>query len=211
MEYERLRRMELNRQDSIPVINDLARIGYSLEWLDDLYHHQKEKYPTAIPILLKWLPKIDNLDVKEVIIRALSVPWAKPQAGPQLIIEYKKLKFNLESGIRWAIGNALSVVADDSVLPDILEILLDKTNGKSREMFAVALGNMKNPIVEDELINFLDDEQLAGHAIMALRKLKSKKALSALEKFLTHPKTWVRNEAKKAVEKINRSARNMPN
>jgi len=34
--------------------------------------------------------------------------------------------------------------------------------------------------------------------------LKAKQARSDVEKFLTHPKAWVRREAKKALKKIDR-------
>jgi HEAT repeat protein len=64
---------------------------------------------------------------------------------------------------------------------------------------------MKNRRAEDVLIDLLDDDEVAGHAIIALRKLKSKKAYPAIKRFLTHPKAWVRNEAKKALAKVDKA------
>jgi HEAT repeat protein len=96
-------------------------------------------------------------------------------------------------------------VADDNVLNDVVGLIRDKTYGKAREMLVVALGNMKSPDVKNILIELLDDEDLAGYAIMALGKLKCKEARSAIERFQTHPKSWVRREAKKALARINKT------
>ncbi len=200
-ELERQRRIAEYRKAATPVLNDLARIGFSLEAVEDLYH-QPIDYRSAIPVLLKWLPLVENLDVKEAIVRALSVPWAKPIAAQALVQEFHKLQNESNTGIKWAIGNALEVVADDSVFSDIVELINDPSNGKSREMLAMALGKMKDPRAEDVLIALLDDEEMVGHALIGLRRLKSKKAVPAIERFRNYPKTWIRNEAKKALLKI---------
>jgi HEAT repeat protein len=55
------------------------------------------------------------------------------------------------------------------------------------------------------LIELLSDEDLAGYAIMALGKLKCNEARSVIERFLTHPKHWVRREAQKALKRIDKT------
>lgn len=202
-ERQRQRIIAINRQSSAPVLTDLARAGFSLEWVSDLYSN-KLNYKDAIPVLIKWLPQIENLDVKEDIVRALSVQWAKHTAAPKLLVEEFR-KCGAYPGLLWAIGNALSVVAEDDVLNDIVGLIRDKAYGKAREMLVVALGNMKSPDVKYTLIKLLDDEELAGYAIMALGKLKCKEARPAIERFRTHPKSWVRREAKKALARIDKT------
>jgi HEAT repeat protein len=206
-ERQRQRIIAINRQASAPVLTDLAQVGFNLEWVSDLYS-KKLNYKDAIPILIKWLPRIENLDVKEDIVRALSVPWAKHTAAPKLLVEEFR-KYGAYPGLLWAIGNALSVVANDDVLSDIVGLIRDKTYGKAREMLVVALGNMKSPDVKYTLIELLEDEDLAGYAIMALGKLKCKEARPFIERFLTHPKSWVRREAKKALAKIDKAIAKM--
>lgn len=201
MELQRKRSIEMYSLASVPVVADLAEAGFDVKWVSDLYH-QNNSYKKAVPVLLKWLPRIDNLDVKEDIVRALSVPWAKPIAASALIAEFIKLKNESNMDLKWVIGNALSIVADDSVFTEIVDLVSDRQHGKSREMLAVSLGNMKDPRAQDVLIGLLDDEVVAGHAIMALGKLKSIKAYPKIEGFLDHPKAWVRKEAKRALEKI---------
>ncbi len=176
-----------NKKASIPILVDLAQAGFEVEWVSDLYV-KRFNYKDAIPILLKWLPLIENKDVKEDIVRSLSVKWAKPVAAVPLIREFQILAKGSDIGLSWAISNALSVVADDSVFTEIVELVRDTQNGKAREMLAVSLGNMKNPYAEDVLLDLLNDEEVAGHAIMALGKLKSKKARLAIEPYLTHKK-----------------------
>jgi len=206
-ERQRQRMIAINRQASAPVLTDLAQVGFNLEWVSDLYS-KKLNYKDAIPILIKWLPRIENLDVKEDIVRALSVSWAKHTAAPKLMVEEFR-KYGAYPGLLWAIGNALSVVANDDVLNDIVGLIRDKTYGKAREMLVVALGNMKSPDVKYTLIELLEDEDLAGYAIMALGKLKCKEARPFIERFLTHPKSWVRREAKKALAKIDKAIAKM--
>jgi HEAT repeat protein len=106
------------------------------------------------------------------------------------------------AGIKWAIGNALSVVADDRVFEQLAAIAEDKRHGHDREMVALALGNMKDPRAVDVLVRLLDDDQVAGHAIMALGKLRARGVRSKIEPFLDHPKTWVRREARKALKRM---------
>jgi HEAT repeat protein len=197
-EKQRQEVIKKNRLASAPVLADLAQAGFSLDWIDELFN-KKLDYEAAIPILLRWLPQMDNLDVKEDIVRALSVRWAKPVAAPALIEEYRCAH---DRSLKWAIANALSVVADDSVIDQLIELVQDKRHGKAREMLAVALGNMKDLRAVDVLIELLEDDEMAGHALVALRKLKAKKARPHIERFLNHQKTWVRNEAKRALAKI---------
>ncbi len=51
-------------------------------------------------------------------------------------------------------------------------------------------------------IELLDDDDVAGHAVMALGRLKAPRAREKPEPFLSHPRTWVRAEARKALAKI---------
>jgi hypothetical protein len=139
--------------------------------------------------------------IKESIIRALSVPWAKgTEASKLLVDEFRNQVSN--PGLQWSIGNALSVVADDDVLDDVVGLIQVKQYGKAREMLVVTLGNMKISCLESFLIGLFDDEDLIGYAIMAPGKLKSRKARPFIGHALTHPKGWVRREAKKALKRI---------
>lgn len=189
------------RRDASPVIRDLQNAGFAVESVDEL-RRSGVSYGGAIHVLLKWLPLVQTVGVKESIVRALSVPWAKPTAARPLLAEFRAESSATTAGLKWAIGNALEVVADDSVLDEISELARDKKQGKAREMLAVALGNMKNPAAFDVLIELLNDEEVAGHALMGLGRMKAQKSKAHIERFLNHPKPWVRKEARKAIAKL---------
>lgn len=188
---------------SAPIINDLHLIGLDVNFVEDLYNIPLY-YESAIPILIKWLPIIDFPDVKDEIIRALSVKWAKgTQAQKVLINEFRKEKE--DSSLRWSIGNALYVVSDKSVQNELVSLVQDREYGRSRQMIVMALGRMDKDVVEPVLLSLLNDSDVIGHAIYALGSIRSIKALSLLEEFTTCKNTYIRNEAKKAIAKITKS------
>lgn len=135
-------------------------------------------------------------------MRTLSVPWARSIAGQALIEEFRRADDPEGTGIRWAIANALEVVADDDVLEDVIQLVQDPGHGKAREMLTQALANMTNPRAITVLRSLLKDEEVVGHAVMALGKLNVPEVLSDLEALTKHPKEWVRREAGGAVAKI---------
>lgn len=192
------------RETAGALLAELAEAGFLVDSLD-VFIHTNLDYRAAIPILMRWLPRISDRRVKEGIVRSLTVKWAKPLAAPLLIEEFLRAG-DPWHGLKWAIGNALSVVADDSVFEDLVRLVRDKSHGRAREMLAVALANMRNPQAIDVLIELLDDEDIAGHALLALRKLGKKAATARphIERFLNHPKTWIRKEAQRALAKMDK-------
>jgi len=190
-----------NLRESAPVLRDLAAAGFPVATIAGL-RHQPLDYRRAIPILLRWLPLVQRSAVKEDIVRNLSVKWAKPFAAQPLIDEFLAADDRDETGLKWAIGNALSVVADDGVFDQLVALARDRRHHSARQMVVVALGKMRDARSVDVLIELLDDDEVAGHALMALRKLKAARARPHVERFLHHPKTWVRAEAKKALAKM---------
>jgi HEAT repeat protein len=107
--------------------------------------------------------------------------------------------------LKWAIGNALCIVADDSVFQDVVALARDERHGQAREMVVEALANRRYPQAVDVLCELLADEEVAGHALVALGKLKAACARPQIEPFLNHSEGWVRKEAKRALAKIDRA------
>lgn len=195
-----------NKQDQ-HVVSALRKVGVKVSSVYDLVNTQKA-YPEAIPVLIHMLPTVDEDTIKEGIVRALTVKEARGIAAKPLIAEFKKIlpqEHPTKQLLKWAIGNALSVLADDSVFEEIVGLVRDKRHGKAREMLTVALGNMKNPTAVKVLTELLRDDEVAGHAIIALGKLRAKSSRPAIEPFLTHSKSWVRQEARRALAKIDKA------
>ncbi len=203
-ERERRRdaRIEEFARLSKPILRELAAVGLSCSSIDGL-RRSGVHYERAVPILIAWLPLITDPGLKEAVVRALSVPWARPVAAQPLIAEFLKAP-GQGSGLKWAIGNALSVVADDSVFDNLAALVRDKRHGKAREMLAVAIGNMRDPRAVDLAIELLGDDEVAGHTLMAIGKLGAQKARPVVEPFLNHPKAWIRAKAKRVLARLDR-------
>jgi hypothetical protein len=88
----------------------------------DIYSliNSRADYPAAIPVLIGVLPTVNDLKVREGIVRALSTPQARGAAAKAVVDELKR---SLDEGapvlgVPWAAANALSIVANDEVARD---------------------------------------------------------------------------------------------
>jgi len=187
-------------------IDDLAKVGIAVLSSWDLVNIRKS-YPGAIPVLLDWLeraetevPVHERENFREGLVRSLTVRDASGVAVPALLREFQRC--NASRLYRWAVGNALAIVATDEFFDELVELAQDRSFGLERQMLVFGLGRMKDPRAVDVLIGLLDDNVVAGHAVSALGKLKVPRSRAALEPFLDHPRPWVRKEAKKALARL---------
>ena len=79
LEEGRQSRLADYERAAAPVIAELDQVAIRVARIGEL-RQSRRAYPAALPILLRWLPKIEEPSVKEDIIRTLSVPWAAPEA-----------------------------------------------------------------------------------------------------------------------------------
>lgn len=196
MDAETRRRSE---EEDRRVVSALRFAGTQVDSVYDLLKRKVTR--DEINALLRVLPDVEEPVIKEGIVRALTDRAAKGAAARPLVAELRRAAELGQDLLAWAIGNALTVVADESVRDDLLELVQDRRLGGGRQTVAEALARFKNDQeVVDALVGLLEDEEVAGHAIVALRKLKAREAKPHLEPFLDHPKAWVRKEAKKALQ-----------
>ena len=186
-----------------PIMSDLHAAGIRVDSLDAL---QDDDHEIVAPILLFWLPRVDSYRVKESLVRYFTARWARGVATRALLDAFCAAPME-EWSLRWTIGNAMYVISDKSASDDILRIVEDPSNGRSREMFVVALGRVGHPRAVPVLLRLLDDDSMVGHAAIALGLLRAKEAKPALEKLTDHPNAWVRKEAGNAIKRIDRAAR----
>jgi hypothetical protein len=64
-------------------------------------------YQRSVAMLLRWLPRMTNPWVKEAIISTPPEQW----------------------NLKWALGNALDAVADQSFVEELLELVRDPSHG----------------------------------------------------------------------------------
>lgn len=96
------------RAEEEPMIADLAKAGLEVGSVWDLVNSNKS-YPAAIPILLDHLRRPYHKDIRNGIIRALTVKGAKGIVGSIILDE---LNGETDEENRWVLANALTVVAD---------------------------------------------------------------------------------------------------
>ena len=208
-----------------PIIAELAELGYDLESLGDLRQRGKP-WKSALPILLRWLPEVSDPDVKQEIVRCLSVPWLGKTGAALLIDEFKKYAPILPNApnpwvgnqlkelteeekktgpffhLAWAIGNALSIADVRGFESQIIELCRNPAYGGARQMLVLGLGRFHSAEAEETALELLQDESIKLHAIVALGKMKSQRALQELEKLLADKKPAIRKEARRAITSI---------
>jgi len=184
-------------------VRDMATAGTTVEGPWDLVNTRQE-YGQAIPVLLAWLeraetdvPASERQRFREGVVRSLAVTEARGRAGPALLAEFRRPGATFD--YRWAVANTLEVVADQAICPELLELATERSFGPDRQMIVLALGRMKDPRVVPALCGLLDDDDVVGHALIALRRLRAREAVPAIEGCLRHPQAWVRAEAKKSL------------
>jgi HEAT repeat protein len=129
-------------------------------------------HEAAAPILVEWLPRVSDRDVKETIARSLTgVRTARAEAALALVIEFRNSPATDELGAKWAYANALATLADEKIADDLVELVRDRRHGRARQMLCGALKRTKDPRMPQVLIEAIDDDDVAGHAISALRSL----------------------------------------
>jgi HEAT repeat protein len=190
-----------------PLVEALNDAAVPVKSVWDLVNAAKP-YPQAIPVLLAHLEYPYPFRIREGIARALTIKHAGEAAYTKLVSEFKKVSDSTDvaqHGFKWALGNAISIVAGKNHFNHVVELIRDKRHGTTRDMMVLRLPSLDRDRAVDVLIESLGDDEISGHAVMALGKLRPQKARAHIERVLEHhPQTWVRKEAKKTLGKLNK-------
>lgn len=190
---------KLNKELLISEVRDL---GYSISSIEELKKIDN-KNKDVIPIILRHLSQITDINHKEFLVRCLGVKGFNIASNP-LINEFKNSSNNT---YKWAIGNSLSLILDKSSLSDLLEIATVKKHGTARQMIVDGLGKFKDKKVIPVLLGLLEDKDVQGHALSALSKFKDTELITYIKPFVNHEITWIRNTAKRAISKLEKISR----
>lgn len=159
------------REEEKELILDLNTVGVKVTSVWDLVN-AASSYKAGIPILINHLSKPYHNKIKEGIIRALAVNEAKGLAGAVLLEEFYKIPIE-NKNLRWIIGSTMEIVITEKDIDEIVNIVKNKANGMSRQMFIVALGKVKSEKVIQVLSELLKDKEVAPYASETLKKIKS--------------------------------------
>ena len=158
----------------------------------------KRKIRTFIPILLKYLDLFEARNYKNAIVGLLGVKGFN-EVTEILLSKYNDKNYNIN---KWNVGDALYSIQDKRFEDKYIEIVENDANGTSRQMIVILLGRLRCEKAIQTLIDLLQDDDVNGHAIMALGYFKNNELIKYVEPFLHHEKRWIRKEAEKAIKKI---------
>ncbi len=196
--------------DEGPEVCDALRAaGICVESVYDLVNEDID-HVTAAPVLLEWLPRVQNAHIKEGIARALTFRGAGTQVCRALLVEFERYEADdpAKEMAKWAIGNAICEVASADQLSELIRLALDKSHGRTREMLVVGIGRIGRHAADQALTalrELLDDPSLQGHALLGLGYLRDERSRATIESFVGHEKAWVRTEATRALRKLKRA------
>lgn len=186
------------------IVDELREAGFDVDSVYAL-RERYDDYREAVPILVKWLPKVRELGLKETLLRNLAVKFAKPALEP-VIDAFENMDTSVDPTgfqLRWAAGNTIEVLWDDRSFDRLLQIATDPSYGRGREMVVLGMGKSKRPEAVPTLIELLDDPEVRVPAVNALRKLKPPEARQPLERLRSAvEEKWIRKDIDKALAKI---------
>jgi hypothetical protein len=191
-------------QDQL-VVNELRRDGVEVNSVFDLVN-DRGSHSGAIRALIRVLPQVSDQWIKQGVVRALTDPAARGVAGKPLLAELRAARDSGEESLAWAIGNALTVVADAAVLDDLLELAFDQRLGRARQTVVLALTRFRRDArVVQTLTALLDDENVVVHVLTALRRLKAVEAKEWVMPLVRHENRLIRREAEKTLKALQSS------
>ncbi len=161
-----------------PLHRDLAKASHPLDYVDELRTGGK-RLDVAVPVLLKWLPRLKGPADQEVVVRVLSFRWVGDEVMRAFLALFRATP-NGEFSLKWAIGNGIEVLASERYLSEMAALARDRTHGRAREMIVLGLGKVRTPESEALLIELLSDEDICGHAVCALGILRAGSAISSV-------------------------------
>jgi hypothetical protein len=156
-EAEHAERVEAFRKDQEPIGKELEELGLHVRFQhtpfdirEELVTHighltgTSDRYPEAIPILLKHIDKDYPDRVKECVARALATPDAK-YARDRIVAKYESVPAAEEKGFKDGLAVAVLALSDDGDFEEIVQLLRDRRHGSSRVLLLTYLQKSKRP------------------------------------------------------------------
>ncbi len=149
------------REDQHDLLADLQRVGIEVSTVWDLVN-TRERYDAALPTLADHLTRDYPDACLDGIARALALPQAK--FAWKIAVQAYLLRINAAKGrasSKDGLAVLLAAIADDSVLPELVDLVSNTENGESRVLLLSALKRSKRPEAISAVLRMRSDPQLA--------------------------------------------------
>jgi hypothetical protein len=137
-EDEEMRVSATLKEEEKTLVSDLKTLGVLVNSVWDLVN-TSDQYPVAIPMLTRHLSMPYSQRTKEGIARALTVPYGGSETLRAVVKEFNRQNANSETSLKWVLGNAIGTIATPADADMLIQLVMDRSNGKSRAMIVLAL------------------------------------------------------------------------
>jgi hypothetical protein len=163
-------RLEQSRREQAKLLADLKDVGVQVESVWD-FVNTADKYPAAIPVLLRHLVVPYSKRIKEGIVRALTVDYAGPEVLRELIKQFQEQSDDSANSLKWVLGNAISQVATPADAETVIGLAIDPAHGEARDMITQRLPRVvrDKTRLREILGHLLGDKQTEQYARRAGR------------------------------------------
>jgi len=131
-------RQEQSRKEQAQLLADLTEVGARVDSVWD-FVNTAEKYPAAIPVLLRHVSLPYRKRIKEGIIRALTVDYAGPEVLRELVKQFREQTDDSANSLKWVLGNAISEVATPADAETVIALATDPFHGEARDLITQRL------------------------------------------------------------------------
>jgi hypothetical protein len=184
-----------------------ARCGLEVAGISDLVNTRK-RYPEAYTTLLELLRRDYPIRIREMIVRALTVADAHDDSYEHLLQLYTAPEppafahlVGYES-YRYALANALSVLARKADRRTLLELARDPRCGRSRSAFIDAMRRWKDHEADAVIVNALTDPDMQFAAIDAAAARGLTSTIPRIAELATSRNPETARLAKRALKKL---------
>ena len=147
-------------------LEEINKSGYNFNSIYELML-LNEKDKNIVSVFLKYL-RLFELDIKKNLVRFLGVKGFV-SASKFLLEEFHKTE---DFNYRFAIANTLSLIQDENILEDLIEIVENRMYGEARIPIIYRLYKFKNFQLEKVLMKLLNDKEVSEVAEYSLNELK---------------------------------------
>lgn len=169
---EHAARVAKHKASVAPLIARLNDAGLKIRTLDDLLPCVDA---LQARILLRELPGIEDLSIRDILVRAMTQKDLRDVAFNPLVAEFRTVDDPL-GFYKWSVGNAIGVMATVDDYEILVDLATDLAHGAGRQMLiSVGLAKMRDPRIFKILKRMIqDDPQVAKHATSALKQVEAR-------------------------------------